>query len=307
MSKFPYFSRLFFALAMVLGLALSAGGAMPASTLAASIDCALATPVAAAAAASPTVASSEATPPAAFPDSGGALTVYAAASLTASYTKMGKDLEAAHPGLKIAFNFAGSQDLVSQLQQGAKADVLATASVKTMAAAIKNGSIDGSSTLFTQNRLTIVVPKDNPAGIKSAADLSKAGVKLVLAAVAVPVGQYAHDSICKMGLDEKTYGAKFAAKVASNIASEEDNVKAVLAKVQTGEADAGIVYTTDVTATAARDVKEFAIPAKVNVIAKYPIAAVKGGNSALAQAFIGYVLGPDGQATLKSFHFEPKP
>ncbi len=197
--------------------------------------------------------------------------------------------------------------MVSQLKEGAKADVFAAANTKQMAAAVTNGSIQGPAPVFTQNRLTIVVPKDNPAKIASAADLSKSGLKLVLAAVAVAVGQYARDSICKMGKDAATYGAGFSDLVAKNIVSEEDNVKSVLAKVQTGEADAGIVYTTDITATAAKDVTQVSIPAAVNVIAKYPIANVKGGNAELAQAFIEYVLGPKGQATLKSFNFEPKP
>jgi molybdate transport system substrate-binding protein len=128
-----------------------------------------------------------------------------------------------------------------------------------------------------------------------------------LAAAGVPVGQYARTSICKMNADAATFGNDFAAKVSANIVSEENDVKAVLAKVQTGEADAGIVYTTDITPSAAQDVTQIAIPVAVNVIANYPIAAVKGGNQELANAFIAYLLGPGGQATLKSFGFEPAP
>jgi molybdate transport system substrate-binding protein len=289
---------------LVLSLGVVAGGLGPRSSLAASIDCS-STPATPTAAASPE--SQPAATPIAFPQDGGALTVFAAASLADSFNRMAKDLEAAHPGLKIQFNFAGSQTLVSQLKEGAQADVFAAANTTQMAAAVKNGSIDGAPAIFTQNRLTIVVPKDNPAKIANPADLAKGGIKLVLAASAVPVGQYARASICKMNADPATFGSDFAAKVGANIVSEENDVKAVLAKVQTGEADAGIVYTTDITPSAARDVTQNAIPAAVNIIANYPIAAVEGGNQELANAFIAYVLGPEGQATLKSFGFEPAP
>jgi molybdate transport system substrate-binding protein len=110
-----------------------------------------------------------------------------------------------------------------------------------------------------------------------------------------------------MAEDAAAYGAGFVDKVAANIVSEEDNVKAVVTKVSIGEADAGVVYTTDVTADVAGQVLEVAIPPAVNVIARYPIAAVAGGNAGLARAFIAYVFGPAGQATLATFGFEPKP
>lgn len=293
---------LFTALLLIFGLA--SGGLAPHPGLAASIDCSgvSATPTAAA---SPIAQPSAS--PVAFPANGGSLTVFAAASLTDAFNQMAKDLETAHPVLKIEFNFAGSQTLVSQLKEGAQADVFASANTTQMTAAVKNGSIEGTPAIFTQNRLTIVVPKDNPAKIASPADLAKAGTKLVLAASSVPVGQYARASVCKMNADAAAFGSDFANKVGANVVSEENDVKAVLAKVQTGEADAGIVYTTDITPSAARDVTQIAIPAAVNIVAKYPIAAVNGGNQELASAFIAYVLGPEGQATLKSFGFEPAP
>jgi molybdate transport system substrate-binding protein len=137
--------------------------------------------------------------------------------------------------------------------------------------------------------------------------LAKSGLKLVLAQPAVPVGGYAVQSICTAAGDTATYGADFAAKVSANVVSQEDNVKAVLAKVQTGEADAGITYTTDVTPDVAKDVTLIPIPAAFNVIAKYPIAAVAGGNAELAAAFISYLDGAAGQATLQQYGFEAKP
>jgi molybdate transport system substrate-binding protein len=298
---------LFVAFSLLLGI----GVAAPTSVAAVSIDCSgVATP---GAAATPAVAPNSGTPvaaaasPVAFPAGGGSLTVFAAASLTDAFTQIGKDLEAANPGLKISFNFAGSQALVSQMTEGASADVFASAGKTQMDAAVKAGLIDGKAANFTQNRLAIVVPNDNPAGIQSMTDLAKSGVKLVLAAPAVPVGGYAVQSICTAGQDATTYGADFASKVAANVVSEEDNVKAVLAKVQTGEADAGITYTTAVSPEVAKDVTLIPIPAAVNVIAKYPIAAVHGGNADLAAAFIAYINSDAGQATLKTYGFEAKP
>jgi molybdate transport system substrate-binding protein len=295
----------FLALLLVLTALTSLGIARPIAVGAVTIECA---PIV-----SPVVASSAAaTPatemaPAAFPAEGGDLTVFAAASLTDAFGQIKTDLEAAHEGLTIAYNFAGSQALVTQLSEGAEADVFASASNDQMRAAIDNGVIEGSPAVFTQNRLAIVVPADNPAGVQTMADLAKDGLKLVLALPEVPVGQYARQSICAAGADTATYGEGFVEKVGSNVVSEEDNVRAVLAKIQLGEADAGIVYTTDVTAEVATDVLQIEVPAAVNVIARYPIAAVEGGDTALARAFIDYLLGPEGQATLQRFGFEPKP
>ena len=245
--------------------------------------------------------------PAKFPVEGGDLTVFAAASLTATFEQVKTDLEAANPNLTITYNFAGSQALVTQLTEGAEADVFASASRSQMINAVDAGVIVGKPDVFTRNRLTIVVPADNPAGIESAADLDNEGLDLVLAAPEVPVGQYARESACKMAADTATYGEGFLDGFAANIVSNEDNVKAVLTKVQLGEAEAGIVYTTDITADVAVDVLQIEIPADVNVIATYPIAPVEGGDAALADAFIDYVLGPDGQATLAEFGFEPAP
>ena len=165
---------------------------------------------------------------------------------------METDLEAAHPGLTITYNFAGSQALVTQLQEGAKADVFASANNAQMKAAIDNGSISGEPEPFVRNRLAVVVPADNPAGIDSPADLGQDGLKLVLAQAEVPVGKYARESLCKMGQDSATYGDDFVNSVAANIVSEEEDVRDVLAKVELGEADAGIVYVSDANAAKTR-------------------------------------------------------
>jgi molybdate transport system substrate-binding protein len=291
-------------LVLVVASAIGAGVGQTHLARAVTIECVPSASPAAAAAASPLA---EVPADAAFPKGGGELTVFAAASLTDSFNDIKADLEAANEGLTITYNFAGSQALVTQLTEGAPADVFASASVAQMKKAVDAGVVSGEPMVFTQNRLAIVVPKDNPAGIASPADLSKDGVKLVLAQAEVPVGQYARQSICLADEDTATYGESFAEAVGNNVVSEEDNVKAVLTKVQLGEADAGYVYTTDVTPDVAADVLVIEVPEAINVIAKYPIAPVTDGNAELANAFIAYVRGPDGQATLGEWGFEPKP
>lgn len=245
-------------------------------------------------------------PEASFPESG-ELNVFAAASLTESFTQIGDDIMAAHPGITITFNFAGSQELATQIGQGAPADVFASANNTQMQVAIDAGTIDGEPQTFTRNRLAIVVPADNPAGIESPADLAQDDLRLVLAQPEVPVGRYSAQAICAMGEDAATYGDGFVDSVGANVVSQEEDVRAVLTKVQLGEADAGIVYVSDITADVAGDVSIVEIPEDVNVIATYPIAPVAGGNTELAEAFITYVLGPEGQSTLEDYGFTPLP
>lgn len=287
----------------VLAGGLVAGGALPvgwASAQDGGIDCSAvevgaASPVASPAAPPPTVD---------FPEEGGALTVFAAASLTDAFGQIETDLEAANNGLDIEYNFAGSQALVTQLAEGAEADVFASANTAQMEAAIENGSIEGEPMPFVRNRLAIVVPADNPAGVEEPADLGKDGLQLVLAQPDVPVGRYARESVCLMAEDEATFGEGFVERVSGNVVSEEEDVRDVLARVQLGEADAGIVYVSDA-AAAGDEVGLIEIPGEVNVVATYPIAPVAEGDAALAAAFISYVLGPDGQATLAEYGFEP--
>lgn len=256
-------------------------------------------PAAATAEASPAVSSD-----ARFPDEGGTLTVFAAASLSDAFNQIASDLQEAHPNLTITFQTAGSQSLVTQLQEGAQADVLATANTSTMQTAVDSGLIEGAPVPFTGNRLVIVTPKDNPAGITSLDDLGKDGVKLVVAGPDVPAGKYAVNAICA----HETNGVSgFADAVGANIVSEETDVRSVLAKVQLGEADAGIVYASDAVASAlagnALNVVDF--PASVPTTASYPIAALAGGNTDLARAFIAYILSPEGQQVLVNYGFEP--
>ncbi len=236
----------------------------------------------------------------------GSLTVMAAASLTGAFTDLGKQFEAAHPGVKVQFNFAGSQQLAQQLGQGAAADVFASANQKQMDAAVQAGRVEkDAARIFVRNRLVVVVPKNNPAGLNGLPDLARAGLKLVLAAKEVPVGQYSLDFLDK-AVKDGSYGTDYRDKVLANVVSYEENVKSVLVKVALDEADAGIVYTSDVTGADAERVQQITIPDALNVIAAYPIAPVKDSASPqLAQEFVDLVLSPAGQSKLAEYGFIP--
>jgi molybdate transport system substrate-binding protein len=235
--------------------------------------------------------------------SGPALTVFAAASLTDAFTEVGQAFDAKTGG-KTSFQFAGSQMLRTQLENGAKADVYASANAAQFDPLVKSGLVVNGS-VFTRNRLIVIVPKKGSGNVKTLADLAKPGVKLVIADKTVPVGQYARqvlESLTKSG----RYGAEYSSGVLKNVVSEETNVRQVALKVQLGEADAGIVYTTDVTPSLAPTVIQIAIPARFNVIASYPIGALKGSsNPDAAKAFVDFVLGSDGQSILSKWGFLP--
>ena len=234
------------------------------------------------------------------------LTVLAAASLTAAFGELGAQFEAAHPGVKVQFNFAGSQQLAEQLAQGAPADVFASANSQQMNAAVQSGRIaKDASRIFARNRLVVIYPQTNPAHLAALADLARPGLKLDFAAKAVPVGQYSLDLLDKAAADPNL-GPSFKQGVLANIVSYETNVKAVLTKVALGEADAGIVYTTDLTGSQAAQVSRIEIPDALNVIASYPIAPILDSPyPALAKAFVDLVLSPAGQSVLANYGFMP--
>jgi molybdate transport system substrate-binding protein len=228
------------------------------------------------------------------------LNVFAAASLTDAFTEIGNNFQNANPNVTVTFNFASSPALRTQIEEGAPADVFASASGKEMETLITNSFVaEGTSQIFLSNKLVIILPADNPAGIDSLEDLATSGIKIVLAAEEVPVGRYAREALDLMNA---SYGTDFKDKVLANVVSNEDNVKQVVAKVQLGEADAGIVYTSD--AVAAPELQTIEIPSEFNVIAKYPIAPlIESTNSELANAFIAYVLSDEGQAILQKWGF----
>ncbi len=245
-------------------------------------------------------------PPTQAPANAKTLTVLAAASLTESFTAMGSLFEAQNPGVKVTFSFAGSQQLAQQLDQGVSADVFASASPKYMTSAITSKRVNqADAQTFVKNRLVVIFPKANPAGLTSLQDLAKPGLKLDLADKAVPVGQYALSFLDK-AIQDPAFGPQYKDNVLKNVVSYEDNVKAVVTKVALGEADAGIVYVTDITADAAPKIGKLDIPDALNTVAVYPIAPISDSkNLDLAKAFITLVLSPDGQAIMAKYGFIP--
>ena len=220
----------------------------------------------------------------------GDLTVFAAASLKATFTKLGEQFEADHPGTDVAFNFAGSSDLVAQLTQGAPADVFASADTANMTKAVDAGLVDGSPTNFATNTLTIVTPPGNPKNIASFADLAAPGNQVVVCAPQVPCGAATKKIEDATGVD--------IAPV-----SEESSVTDVLGKVTTGQADAGLVYVTDA-AGAGDAVVTVDFHESATVVNTYPIASLKSAqNPSAAQAFVELVTGPVGQQVLADAGF----
>src|SRR5688572_10914244 len=227
-----------------------------------------------------------------------AVVVFAASSLQDAFKEINAQLRAS-----VSYNFAGSQVLVTQLREGARADVLATADRESMDAAIKAGLVEsGSEQVLATNRLAVATAPTSSA-VKSLDDLAKPGVKLVLAEGSVPAGKYALQVLDKLAADP-IYGAGYKEKVLANVLSRESNVRQALAKVKLGEADAGIVYTTD--ARAASEVGTIEIPAQYNVTARYYVAPIKDAEQRqMALLFISYLLSDDGQKTLAGYGFGP--
>jgi molybdate transport system substrate-binding protein len=227
------------------------------------------------------------------------LTVYAAASLTDAFRELGRTLEASHPGLTVQFNFAGSQQLALQIEQGAPADVFASADQRWMSHATEKGLVAGEARVFARNRLVAIVPRTNPARIGGLPDLARRGTKIVLAAEAVPAGKYSREALENLSA-APGFPPGYDRSVLANVVSQEENVKAVVAKVQLGEADAGLVYRSDVTPTVSRYVRVFEIDDSYNVIASYPIAVLKGArNAEAAEWFVDLVSSVAGQQTLQ--------
>jgi molybdate transport system substrate-binding protein len=230
------------------------------------------------------------------------LNVFAAASLTESFTEIGTTYQQQHSNVTVKFNFNGSQILEQQIANGAPADVFASADQTNMQKASDAGLVN-TPQVFVKNRLVVIVPTSNPGNINSLKDLANKGVKIDLEAAAVPAGKYSRQALANLS-QSPDYGSSYANAVLANVVSEEQNVKAVVQKVQLGEADAGFVYLTDVTPAVANKVKTIDIPDPYNVIAQYPIAVVKSSaHPSDAQSFIDFVLSPAGQAILKKYNF----
>jgi molybdate transport system substrate-binding protein len=246
------------------------------------------------------------TAPATSPSSspvGKDLTIYGAASLKGSLEAVRTAYEAAVPGTTITIATDASSTLRTQIEQGAPADVFLSADQTNPTKLVDAGLTDGPAGDFAGNLLTVIVPTSNPAGIVTPADLAKAGVKIVAAGADVPITKYAAEAVTNLGR-LPGYPTGFGAAYDANVVSREENVKAVVAKIELGEGDAAIVYVTD--ATASKKVAVIEIPPDANVPATYAGVVVKASaHAAAAHAFLTWLAGPDGRAVLAGFGFLP--
>jgi molybdate transport system substrate-binding protein len=227
--------------------------------------------------------------------SGGTLNVFAASSLKDAFTQLGKTYEAAHPGWKVRFEFLGSDDLAAQIEQGAPADVYAAASTK-YPEQLQAKNLLGKTFDFATNTLVLVVPPGNPAGIGSVQDLAN-GAKLVVGDPSAPIGSYTETVLGNLGIDP----------AGLNVVSREQKVTDIVTKVELGEADAGFVYTSDLTAAGSK-LEGIPLPASAEATAIYPTGIVAGSkNAEAAQQWIDLVAGPGGQKVLTGDGFGPAP
>jgi molybdate transport system substrate-binding protein len=235
----------------------------------------------------------------------GTVTVFAASSLTESFQNVKAAFEAANPSAIVTFNFASSSALRAQLEQGAKAEVFASADEVQMNNAIRAAVIDGDPMHFATNRLVVITPVDRK--LASLADLAKPGLRLVLAGSEVPAGNYARQSLAKMN-GKHGLAADFSDKALANLVSNEINVRQVVGKIVLGEGDAGIVYATDVIGDVQSGFATLPIPDEVNVPVVYPVAVVKkSANPGAARAFISFLRSQEGQAILARHGFGAMP
>lgn len=233
------------------------------------------------------------------------ITVFTAASLTGAFGEIGRIFEN-ETGINVVFNFDGSQALRTQIENGAYADVFASANKKQMNA-LKNGGLmnNRSVIIFAKNKISLIVPKDNPAKIKSISDLAKPGIKIIMGTKDVPVGDYALQIIDKLGNDS-SYGLDYKAKVLSNVISQETTVNYVVTKVALGEADVGFAYVSDVTEDLSGKVDKIEIPDKYNVIGEYPIGLLQESEYPTeGMEFLDLVMSDEGGAVLEKYGFSP--
>lgn len=227
-----------------------------------------------------------------------ALTVFAASSLTEAFDALAAAFEAAHPGVDVQPTFAGSQTLRLQIEEGAPADVFASANEAHMEA-LRSAGLVRDVTPFAENGLVVIVPAADPDAISAFEELPRAE-RLVLGADNVPVGEYSRRLLANAGT---RYGADFTARVLGNVVSEEANVRLVRAKVELGEADAAIVYRTD--AVGVSGVRVVPVPADLDVRARYPVAVVSAtAHPAVADQFVTFLRSAEGRAVLAQHGFE---
>ena len=233
------------------------------------------------------------------------LTVYGASSLKAALARVKATYEAADPIITLTISTDSSTALETKIEQGAAANVFLSADTSNPQKLVDKGLAAGSVTKFAGNLLTVIVPKSNPAGIQTPADLARSGIKVIAAGDTVPITQYTNQLVANLA-KQPGYPADFAARYAANVVSRQDNVAAVVSQIALGEGDAGIVYVTDAkTATQATTIP---VPAAANVPATYAGVVIRASaNLSAAQEFLTWLAGPDGQAVLAAFGFLPAP
>jgi molybdate transport system substrate-binding protein len=237
-------------------------------------------------------------PPAATPVLASELVIFAAASLKGAFTELGRTFETSHPGVEVSLNFAGTQEIRMQLEHGAQADVFASADEKQMRPLVEQKLVK-TPYVFAENEPVLAVYAGSKAPLESLADLSSAS-RLVFGDSQVPIGRYTIEILTRA---EQEYGKGYRERVESRVVSRELNVRQVLAKVTLGEADAAIVYRSDVTPPK-QDIRVVEIPQDLNVVARYPVAIVaRAEHEALAHAFLELLRSANGQATLRSTGF----
>lgn len=230
----------------------------------------------------------------------GNITVFAAASLTDAFTELGQSFDAT-TGNKTTFQFAGSQALRTQLENGARGDVFASANAAQYGPLVEAGLLEKGQP-FVKNRLAVIAPLGN-GRVKTLGDLTTPGLKLVIADTTVPVGDYTRRMLAAIDA-AGTYGQDFSARFLKNVVSQEPNVRQVALKVQLGEADAAVVYASDVTPALKGSVHVIALPGRFNQTASYPIGVLRGSVSPqTARAFVAYTLSPEGQRILRKWGF----
>lgn len=241
-------------------------------------------------------------PPSAAPAD---LTIFAAASLKNVLAQAETAYESANPGADLTISTDSSSALETQVEQGAPADVFLSADTINPQMLVDGGFASGAAIPFAGNKLTVIVPTDNPAGIQSPADLAKPGLRIIAAGDEVPITRYTTELVANLAAEAED-PAGFAAAYVANVASKEDSVSAIVSKIELGEGDAGIVYVTD--AAASDEITRIEIPDPANVPATYAGVVVAASPSQdAAAAFLDWLTGPDGQAVLSSFGFLPPP
>ncbi len=233
------------------------------------------------------------------------LVVFCAASLTGAFGEIGQIYED-ETGVDVILNFDGTQAIRTQVEQGACADVFVSANKKHMDALMAEGFMENDSvSIFTENRMVVIVPKGNPADVQSLSDLAKPGVMIIMGIKEAPFGSYALQVLDNLANDSD-YGPEYREAVISNVISQETTVSQLVSKIALGEADAGFAYQSDISPELSEQVSKVEIPDRYNVVAEYPIGVLKEAeNPEEAASFIEFVTSPEGRAVLERYGFQP--